>query len=98
MFSIGSKRWPGISKLIEECGEVVQVCGKLIASRGESAHWDGSDLRVRLHEELGDLMGAIWFVIAFCGLDEMQILKRAQRKRAQFEVWQESNPEVDHGV
>lgn len=30
MFSIGSKRWPGISKLIEECGEVLQIAGKLM--------------------------------------------------------------------
>lgn len=29
-FSIGGTLWPGLSKLIEECGEVLQVGGKLI--------------------------------------------------------------------
>lgn len=28
MFAIGDKEWPGISKLIEEAGEVLQICGK----------------------------------------------------------------------
>jgi hypothetical protein len=52
MFAIGDKEWPGISKLVEEAGEVGQVCGKLIGSGGETAHFDGSNLRARLSEEL----------------------------------------------
>jgi hypothetical protein len=34
--------------------EVLQVAGKLIAIHGEEAHWDGSNLRQRLQEEMGD--------------------------------------------
>jgi NTP pyrophosphatase (non-canonical NTP hydrolase) len=91
MFSIGSKRWPGISKLIEECGEVTQVCGKLMGLRGELAHWDGTNLRERLQDELGDLLAAISFVIHFCDLDDAAIQKRAYKKRALFEHWHTTN-------
>lgn len=27
-YAIGSKKWPGLTKLIEEAGEVLQVVGK----------------------------------------------------------------------
>jgi hypothetical protein len=31
-FSIGGKKWPGLSKLIEECGEVMQIAGNRVSS------------------------------------------------------------------
>jgi NTP pyrophosphatase (non-canonical NTP hydrolase) len=86
-FSIGAKLWPGISKLIEEAGEVLQVAGKLIAIHGEEAHWDGSNLRQRLQEEMGDLTAALLFVAEACGLDERFIQERAARKLEQFRAW-----------
>lgn len=65
MFHIGAQKWPGISKLMEECGEVLQVCGKLIATRGETKHWDGGPpLDERLLDELADLSAAINFVLS----------------------------------
>lgn len=60
-YSIGSGHWPGVSKLVEELGELGQVLGKLIAINGSASHWDGSDLRVRLVEEMGDVRAAISF-------------------------------------
>lgn len=86
-YSIGSKHWPGISKLIEEAGEVQQVCGKLLGSGGDPAHFDGSDLRARLVEEMGDLLAALGFVADKCGLDQEAIAARAATKRALFERW-----------
>src|ERR1700722_7934464 len=80
IFAIGSKVWPGLSKLIEECGEVVQVCGKLLGTGGASAHWDGSDLRERLTEEIADVLAAARFVILHNGLDEAAIAKRTNEK------------------
>lgn len=94
MFSIGSKRWPGISKLIEEAGEVVQICGKLMGSRGEIQHWDGSNLKLRLQEEIGDVQAACDFVIEFCGLDGHAIALRRLHKRELFVRWHETNPEA----
>ena len=58
-YSIGSSHWPGLSKVIEECGELMQVAGKLLGTGGKAEHWDGSDLRVRLVEEVGDLRAAL---------------------------------------
>jgi len=86
-FSIGSDVWPGISKLIEECGEVIQVAGKLMGSHGERNHWDGSDLKVRLEEEIGDAIGAMHFVTVHCDLDAVAIHKRAADKLRMFEGW-----------
>jgi len=87
-FSIGSKTWPGISKLIEECGEVGQVCGKLIGTGGATAHWDGGeDLKVRLETELGDLLAAISFVIDNNQLNREAIKKRREKKLETFAKW-----------
>lgn len=86
-FSIGSAVWPGISKLVEECGEVTQVAGKLLGAHGERAHRDGSDLKTRLEFELGDLMGAVGFVIKHCGLDEAVVCAQATKKERLFEQW-----------
>ena len=86
-YSIGSDTWPGLSKLIEECGEVQQVVGKLLGTGGAAEHWDGSDLRERLQEELGDLMAAVEFVMKHNGLDCMAIHSRASRKIKQFDEW-----------
>lgn len=86
MFAIGDRVWPGISKLIEECGEVVQVCGKLMGSRGDTKHWS-CDLHEMMHDELGDLLAAIDFVISRCGLDRAKIVARKQAKVARFNDW-----------
>lgn len=67
-FAIGSKVWPGLSKLIEELGEVQQVVGKIIATGGAHRHWADGNLAERLEEEMGDLFAAIDFVISYNGL------------------------------
>jgi NTP pyrophosphatase (non-canonical NTP hydrolase) len=87
MFAIGSTVWPGISKLIEEAGEVIQVCGKLLGTGGQLEHWDGSSLKERLTEEIADLTAAIVFVVDKCGLDEEVIARRAGEKRRRFDRW-----------
>ena len=93
-FSIGGDRWPGIGKLLEEAGEVAQVCGKLIGSGGERKHWDGTDLVERLHEELGDLMAAIEFVATENKLDKSAIERRCAEKLALFREWHAGSPRV----
>ena len=87
MFAIGDQEWPGISKLVEECGEVGQVCGKLMGTHGLVNHWDGSDLRIELENELGDLLAAIAFVMGHCPLDRDAINTRADLKLRRFEQW-----------
>ena len=89
-FSIGSNVWPGISKLVEECGEVLQICGKLVGTGGEPNHWDGSNLTERLQDEMADVIAAIWFVAKANELDEAAIQKRVYEKTRQFYRWQET--------
>jgi NTP pyrophosphatase (non-canonical NTP hydrolase) len=89
MFAIGDKEWPGISKLTEEAGEVLQVCGKLLATAGKIEHWDGTNLKERLEDELGDLQAAINFVVGWCGLDRNRIERRVIAKLTRFERWHE---------
>lgn len=87
-YSIGSEKLPGLSKLIEECGEVMQVAGKFIGSGGEEEHWDGTNLRFRLEKELADLRAAIDFVIDHNRLDRQGVIDPIyDNKRKMFERW-----------
>lgn len=98
-FAIGDQQWPGLSKLTEECGEVLQVIGKLMATHGNAAHWDGTDLRQRLLAELGDLAGAFEFVVGFLpAADLVAVRARAREKYALFQKWHAEtvNLEANH--
>lgn len=88
-FSIGGNLWPGLSKLIEECGEVMQTAGKLIGSRGVVEHWDGTNLRDRLRDEMADLLAAISFVTNMNGLAQDSMVARMEEKLARFNKWHE---------
>lgn len=102
-FSIGGDLWCGLSKLIEEAGElndllpellllrslgrVQQVAGKIIGNEGKDNHWDGSNLRQRLIEEFGDLGAALRFVAERNGLDNAALQQRLDHKLALFHQW-----------
>jgi len=95
-YCIGSNTWNGLSKLIEECGEVQQVAGKLIGSEGESAHWDGTNLRERMESELGDLRAAIDYFIALNGLNAAAVERQRTKKLALFDRWNSEVHAKDH--
>ncbi len=88
-FSIGSQVWPGLSKLLEEMGELQQVGGKLMGTGGKTAHWDGTDLRQRLIEEMSDVLAAIQFFQAknFTDKDDDRIRARVSEKLQLFATW-----------
>lgn len=88
MFGIEDREWPGIAKLNEECGELVQVIGKLMATHGDPAHNSGN-LREKLIEEMADCAAALIFVRDRClTKDEIKKLaKRADMKARRFEKW-----------
>lgn len=89
LFELNSDRWPGLAKLTEESGEVLQVIGKLMANGGEVQHWDGTNLRDRLQAELGQLLAAITFVCEHCDLDKAVVEKNFETKVALYEKWRE---------
>lgn len=83
--------WPGTAKVIEECGELVQVLAKLIALGRDGTHWDGSDIRPRVMEEVADVTAALQFFVArnLSPGEERAVHARAEAKEAQFERWHE---------
>lgn len=88
LFFIGADKWSGISKLIEEAGEVLQVAGKLIGVQGEAKHWDRGDLYLRVAEELGDLTAAIDFVLDHAPVQLRAIvIARREEKYKLFTKW-----------
>lgn len=97
MFSIGAKVWPGLSKLVEEAGEVVQVIGKLMGTGGKTTHWDGKgDLKDRLEEEIADVMAACTFVVTVNKLDRDKIATRMADKLVLFHEWHKAaGPVID---
>jgi NTP pyrophosphatase (non-canonical NTP hydrolase) len=95
MFNFGSTVWPGLAKVIEEAGEVQQVAGKLIASDGESDHWDGTDLRERLEDEMADLIAAATWMAAYNDLDAVRMETRVDRKLTLFDEWHADNLQIE---
>lgn len=92
MFAIGDAEWPGVSKLAEECGEVLTEIGKLMGSHGDPNHWSGN-LRERLINESADNAAALLFFVLH-NLSQEERTAYSQRvltKLAKFEEWH-ANP------
>lgn len=96
-FSIGSNVWPGTSKLIEEMGELQQVLGKLLGTAGEVNHWDGTNLRERLIEEIADLRAALIFftTVNLTANDSNDLEARVCDKLVKFHEWHINNTVKD---
>lgn len=94
-FSIGQNVWPGTAKLAEECGEVVQVIGKLVATGGRTDHWSGLTLRAALVEEMGDVLAAIRFICDTNGIPADAVNQRAEMKLALFKDWHKAPASLD---
>ena len=92
MFTIGCKDWPGISKVVEEAGELGQVCGRLIQMKGEREHFSGADLVHDLEDEIADTMAAIHYLMDHNpSLDHDRIAERQATKYQRFNDWHAEN-------
>lgn len=89
-FGIGSLQWPGLAKLAEECAELLQVLGKVIAYPDQPEHPDGTNTLEKLHEEIGDLAAAVDFFVEKNGLDEEILSKRYDYKLDRFNYWHDT--------
>lgn len=98
-YSIGADKWPGLSKLAEEAGEVLQVIGKIVGASGSVDHWDGGPpLDQRLLDEMADVWAAILYVTSACDLDRNQLFERTEAKFVLFQKWHaESRPAASPG-
>lgn len=87
----------GVAKLVEECGELQQVLGKRLAYWGTDDHPDGTDLSVRMTEELGDVLAALRFVSSKFGvLGAVQ--RRATAKEELFWTWDRQDGNNEHAA
>ncbi len=78
----------GLAKLVEECGELIQVAGKRLAYFHTDQHPDGGPpLSERLENEIADVIAACLFVIDVQELDLDRITKRQCAKMALFHEW-----------
>ena len=89
----------GLTKLSEECGELVTVCQKFIALRDQVGpeavdHWDGSNMLVRMTEEIADVLGACRFVVDAFDLDQAAIARRADTKYDRFLYWSNGGTKI----
>lgn len=86
-YCIGSSTWNGLSKLVEESGEVQQVLGKIVGVEGETTHFSGDNLKMQIEEELGNLLAAINFFIDENRLNFTRIQRQRDHKYNQFQEW-----------
>lgn len=94
-FAFGDRSWPGLAKLNEECGEIIQEIGKLMMTHGDPAHWSG-DIAERLLSEIADVQAAAIFVLNECFSPDqrMKASHRVADKLAKFQHW-DRNPGDD---
>lgn len=79
----------GLAKLIEECGELIQVCGKKLAYYHTDNHPDGKGpLKQRMEEEMADVLAAINTVGMSFSVDWDFIGLRMREKETTFMNWQ----------
>lgn len=80
----------GVSKTIEECGELIQILGKKLAYWDNDNHPDGMPISTRIENEMADVIAAIEFTAPLIGLDIDRILARKNAKLATFEGWHDT--------
>lgn len=91
-YAIGSDDWNGLGKLVEELGELQQVCGKLICYQGQDNH-KTYNVREKFVEELGDAIAAINFFIDrnLEREEQLEVARRVAEKYTKFKSFEESN-------
>lgn len=82
----------GLNKLMEECGELVQVSAKkaVCDEMGTDTHWDSpNSISKRLEDEIADVMAIIQVVILLHNLNDERIAERMLKKHDLFMKWEE---------
>lgn len=77
----------GLTKLLEELGELSQIAAKKIAYIDTDDHPDGMSMKARMEDEMADVMAAIMFVADKFDLDKEKIGNRIELKYARFTEW-----------
>lgn len=73
----------GLTKMIEECGELIQIAAKKQAFMDTDDHPDGKgSMKRRLEEEIADVSATTTYVADKLGLDKQAIFDRMLFKLA----------------
>ena len=78
----------GLAKLIEECGELIQIAAKKQAYFNTDSHPDGKgSMKERMEDEIADVLAACVFVAETFKLNQPDIEGRAKGKLELFRKW-----------
>lgn len=83
----------GLCKLVEECGELVQIAAKKQQCMNTDIHFDGKSIASRMEDEMGDVLASIEYTALELGLDKKRIRDRANLKLALFRSWKNDENE-----
>lgn len=80
----------GLVKLMEECGELVQIAAKKLAFIDSDEHPDkAGSMKIRLEDEIADVEAICKFIKQEFKLDEKRIYERRGVKFGLFDYWHE---------
>lgn len=78
----------GLTKLVEECGELTQIAAKKMTRMDTDEHWDNQGpMLQRLEDELADVVAAGTFVVQKFNLNTDRMKRRSALKLALFQKW-----------
>lgn len=77
----------GLTKIIEECSELIQICAKKSAYMKEDFHPDGQFMRHEIEKEIADVLASIEFVAAKWNLNREDISNRMMEKLRRYNEW-----------
>ena len=78
----------GLTKIVEECGELTQICAKKIAYMEKDFHPDGQFMRGEIEKEIADVLASIEFVVAKWNLNREDISNRMMEKLRRYNEWE----------
>ena len=67
--------------LMEECGELIQACSKMIRTNNSSVY------RKQLQDEIGDVLTLIEWIMDHGFVTEEQIKNRIEEKKEKLKKW-----------
>jgi NTP pyrophosphatase (non-canonical NTP hydrolase) len=77
-----------LAMLAEECGEVVQMVGKVIRHGYQSSHPDGGLWnRALLHKELADVIAVYELMVENCDFPMEKLTALVAKKRESMKKW-----------
>ena len=95
----------GVAKTIEEIGGLQQVLGKLQQTLGKKLalwtrddHWDGTNLKDCMEEEVADVIAALACTTVWMGLSTDFISGRVTAKIERFERWHAETDNNKEGI